>query len=552
MIAKIVRGRGFRGAVNYGLNVGKNAIEGKEAVLIGGNMTGTTAKELAAEFKQCRKLRPEVSRPVWMESLRPEGTVDLTPEQWNELANNHMKRIGLDPANHMHTIFQHPQENHIHIVASRISIDGDLYLGKNEHLIASKDCRQIEKDYGLQQLPEKPTKDRKTPTKPEIEMANRTGELPPRVRLQNIIDKSLTDQPTQAIFETRLAAEGVSVKKTGFGFSFAIDDVAFPAADLGKAYSTANLKKRFGIKIEKPVVQEQPKSVDQVKALFAARNAERQTEQQRRSRYRSNRYTIRSTGQIVSRILPKPLGLSIELAAEIFAAIAAINDWTQAQVYKRHVKDLTDKLNQVKVKPLDIVVSPKQPKVEITTLVEPKTEKIQEIIQTPDLARLADPGDAAGSSRNTTYSSESTDQEQPKSVDQVQPPIIQKPVVSAPPAQSEALPLLSVKETNLPIQQPASDSVVKAVVEPPAPAFTADDLRQIASLSYNIHKTTEERQVRIAAEITKIWEAAGRPGKIIIDYEGEPLTINDVSIKELVANLPQEAPKPVKEKSIKC
>ena len=93
MIAKIKRGSGFRGALNYALNEGPKAIEGKEAVLIGGNMTGTTAKELAAEFKQCRKLRPEVSRPVWTESLRPEGTVDLTPEQWNELATSHMKSI---------------------------------------------------------------------------------------------------------------------------------------------------------------------------------------------------------------------------------------------------------------------------------------------------------------------------------------------------------------------------------------------------------------------------------------------------------------------------
>ncbi len=254
MIAKITRGSGFRGALNYGFNEGKKAIEGKEAELIGGNMNGTTAKELAAEFKQCRKLRPEVNRPVWIESLRAADGEVITKEQWNELATGHMKAIGLDPDKHMHTIFQHPQENHIHIVASRIAIDGSLYLGKNENLIASKDCRRIEKKYNLQQLPDKPNQPRKHLTKNEIEMKNRTGELPPREKLQGIISKSLADRPTQPVFEKRLVDAGVSFKKSTGGYSYEIEGVAFKGSQLGKDYKQSAIQS----KIAPPIITPPP------------------------------------------------------------------------------------------------------------------------------------------------------------------------------------------------------------------------------------------------------------------------------------------------------
>jgi len=245
VIAKIVRGSGFRGALNYALNLGEKAIEGKEAELIGGNMCGATPKELAAEFRKCQKLRPEIAKPVWTESLRAaEGEV-LSKHQWGEVAISHMRAIGLDPDTHMHTIVQHPQDNHIHIIASRIDIDGGLYLGRNENLIASKDCRRIEREYGLQPLQEKPIRGNKHLSKNEIEMKNRTGEPPPREKLQGIIKGSLADRPTQTVFEKRLVGAGVSFKKSTGGYSYQIDGVAFKGSQLGKDYKQSAVQGRI-------------------------------------------------------------------------------------------------------------------------------------------------------------------------------------------------------------------------------------------------------------------------------------------------------------------
>ncbi len=62
MIAKQVKGRGFRGALNY-------LLKKPEAELIGGNMLGETPRELAAEFSESRKLRPNLEKAVYHASL---------------------------------------------------------------------------------------------------------------------------------------------------------------------------------------------------------------------------------------------------------------------------------------------------------------------------------------------------------------------------------------------------------------------------------------------------------------------------------------------------
>jgi hypothetical protein len=61
--------------------------------VIGGNMDGSNAGELIAEFNATKALRPDVSKPVWHNSLRL-PKVKLTDAQWSEIADDYMKRMG--------------------------------------------------------------------------------------------------------------------------------------------------------------------------------------------------------------------------------------------------------------------------------------------------------------------------------------------------------------------------------------------------------------------------------------------------------------------------
>ncbi len=62
MIAKISRGAGFLGLLDYALDTdGKSA---KDAERVGGSLSGKTPRQLAAEFSATRQLRPDIRRPA--------------------------------------------------------------------------------------------------------------------------------------------------------------------------------------------------------------------------------------------------------------------------------------------------------------------------------------------------------------------------------------------------------------------------------------------------------------------------------------------------------
>jgi hypothetical protein len=244
-MARIQRGKGFRGVLNYALDKG---------VLIGGNMSGTTSRQLSKEFKAVRNLRRDVEKPVWHESLRlPKGDF-LENEKWVEMADDFMTRLGFNPY-HPRAYMLHDDEEgqHIHIVASRIDLDSKLYYGQNENLKATKIIRQLELEHGLRIFapdPDAPPKIRKPPKKPEIEMALRKGESPPRIKLQHLIDELLKQKPTAPEFAQALTKLGVIVRanvaSTGRmnGFSFQLDGIDFKGSSLGKGYTFNGLLER--------------------------------------------------------------------------------------------------------------------------------------------------------------------------------------------------------------------------------------------------------------------------------------------------------------------
>ena len=142
---KVSRGRGFRGALNYAFERRDGKDQGD---LIGGNMAGTTINQLSKEFGRFRKLREDIKKPVWHQSLRlPKGET-LSNEQWDEVGHDYMKRMGFDKDKHQYTFVLHDND-HIHIIANRIDINGNIWLGRNENIESTRHIAQIEKDHNL-------------------------------------------------------------------------------------------------------------------------------------------------------------------------------------------------------------------------------------------------------------------------------------------------------------------------------------------------------------------------------------------------------------------
>ncbi|WP_370585637.1 relaxase/mobilization nuclease domain-containing protein [Pantoea sp. S61] len=252
---KIRRGRCFRGVVSYAL---APASHHKTApVIIGGNMIGLSVDEMTVEFIRTQKLRQDVQKPVWHNSLRLPIGDSLTDEQWKLVADDYMKRMGFSDT-HLRCYVLHDDEagQHIHIIASRIRIpDGQLYLGRNENLISTRIIQELERDHQLTRTkgpsPPSTPKVRKTGRNEEM-MEARTGNKAPKKIIQEAIEAVLSFYGTITIddFIYEVGKQNITAKasiaSTGKmnGFSFEYAGIAIKASQLGKAYSWSSLSKR--------------------------------------------------------------------------------------------------------------------------------------------------------------------------------------------------------------------------------------------------------------------------------------------------------------------
>lgn len=248
MKAKIKRGSGFRGTLNYVLGKG-------DAEQVAGTMAGSDARFLAQEFGALRQLRPDIERPVWHAALSLPPGESLDPERWAAVVRDFMERLGFDER-HAWTCWRHhdTEHDHVHIVTSRIGADGSIWLGRHDVRQALKVTEELEAAHGLQATKgytSETANPCRQPTKAEIEQAIRTHEQPARIQLQAAINHALSDRPGLLELMDRLEAGGVTVRinmaSTGriSGLSFELQGVAFKGSDLGKHYTWNQLQRRI-------------------------------------------------------------------------------------------------------------------------------------------------------------------------------------------------------------------------------------------------------------------------------------------------------------------
>lgn len=251
---KIKRGKNFAGVVLYALQ--PDSHHKIDPVVIGGNMMGSLARELIAEFGATKTLRPDVAKAVWHNSLRLPKNEALTNSEWAIIADDYMTRMGFSET-HLRCYVLHDDKDgqHIHIIASRVSLDaGKLYLGKNENLISTRIIQELEKDYQLTRT--KGTDALKPSSLPVIRIKSRneamleerTGKPCPKSIIQKAIDSITLNPIAIDDFVEKLNSMGITAKcnlaSTGKmnGFSFECKGVVFKASQLGKKYSWKNLK----------------------------------------------------------------------------------------------------------------------------------------------------------------------------------------------------------------------------------------------------------------------------------------------------------------------
>lgn len=242
MIAKLVKGKGFRGVLEY-------ALRQEKGNLLDTNMAGSTPRELAREFGEARALRPNLSKAVCHMSLSIAPDERLTDEQWKDVAQKTLSGMGFDDCQFVVAKHHGTKHPHIHILASRVSMNGEVVSDSQDFRRLEGIMRRLEKEYGLREVLPSREAQRRAPTKGEIECAVRTGKPSEKILMQSLVDKALAQGTDYKKFCFSLERQGVAVlpnmASTGriSGISFTHNDITMKGSDLGKGYTWGGLQK---------------------------------------------------------------------------------------------------------------------------------------------------------------------------------------------------------------------------------------------------------------------------------------------------------------------
>lgn len=242
MIGKQIKGKSFLKLLNY-------LFSKKGAHYIGGNMVGTNPDELATEFRFAKMLNPKVSKAVYHASLSLPHDEKLNDDLWDEMAQKYLEAMGFDM--NQYVLVRHTDRNHdhIHIVASRIRLDGTTVSDSWDYKRSETVLRQLEREYGVQTVPLSSEKNERSPTTGERRQLERTGEESVRAKLQRSLLEATEQDLTMPQLIESLQKCRINVRiayiPTGAvkGISYELNEVAFSGTHLGKAYTFGGLQK---------------------------------------------------------------------------------------------------------------------------------------------------------------------------------------------------------------------------------------------------------------------------------------------------------------------
>ena len=290
-VGKIIKGSHFGAAIRYLVGEGNEPREkelpftkhegfapgyeeGKRARLLLSNMSGENAKECTDEFNRMELLRggkkreegtqgkklKELKDPMRHLTFSLKDGETLSTAQWQEVAEKILDKTGFKDAPFL--VIQHRDRNHehIHIVTSRITYGGETVSDSFEKDRLRTIAREIEKEYGLTETPQRAEK--KSRTRADKELKERTGEPTMREQIQNQIDELTKQKRSAAELAEELRRGGVffkpNIQKSGkvVGVSFAKADRdgkvwAFKGSELGQGYKWSELAKKIDYQPER-------------------------------------------------------------------------------------------------------------------------------------------------------------------------------------------------------------------------------------------------------------------------------------------------------------
>ncbi len=276
MIANQSKNRSFRSTLEY-------VLEKEEAFIIDSNMGGYNPRQLAREFGAARRMRPNFQRACGhiilslphREASHPQGEYHeyLDDEKYALIARRWLKEMeflgdNLHKSQYVIARHQDTKHEHVHIIASRIRMDGSVVPDSWDYRRSEVVVRQLEQEFGLE--PTRCSNERvaeKVKQKHGIETTvgersaqtkkqkhHFSGKPPVKQLLADAIDEAAFDQPTVTELIARLQQQDINVHpsfstrgKFKEAIAFSMNGLKMAGWKLGKAYSFPGLLQRKGV-----------------------------------------------------------------------------------------------------------------------------------------------------------------------------------------------------------------------------------------------------------------------------------------------------------------
>jgi Relaxase/Mobilisation nuclease domain len=285
VIANQLKNRSFRSTLDY-------VLEKEEAEIIDSNMGGYNSRQLAKEFGAARRMRPKFQRACGhiilsiphRDASHSQGEYHehLDDEKYAEIAQHWLKGMeflgnGLHKSQYVIARHHDTNHEHIHIIASRIRMDGSVVPDSWDYRRSEVVVRQLEKEFGLEPVPcsneqvaqkvreiweinttvgDNPVEisycDRRAQTKKQRH--HFSGKPPVTQLLADAIDEATKDKPTVTELIARLQQQDIAVHPSFStqgtfkeAVAYSMDGVKVAGWKLGKAYSFPGLLQRRGV-----------------------------------------------------------------------------------------------------------------------------------------------------------------------------------------------------------------------------------------------------------------------------------------------------------------
>ena len=244
MIGKIMKGRGFRGVLEY-------ALLKENGCLLASNMASNTPRGLAKEFGAIRQLKPRLKNAVFHAALSAPKGQNTTDQMWIQIAVAYLKKMGFTKSQFVVVKHSDTEHDHVHIIANRITLDGLVVSDSKDFEKQEKALRAIEKDFGLVPLKAPRKSAQKAPTQGEKAQAERTGELSHRMLLQGFCASAIELASSLEEYVKLLKQWGVKTtlftrdnKATLKGLTYEFEGFKIASGKLGREFMAEGLAER--------------------------------------------------------------------------------------------------------------------------------------------------------------------------------------------------------------------------------------------------------------------------------------------------------------------